>query len=262
MSDHDRMEGSVTLYEAKEWMGAWSQILDLDLLNLAGGEPMLNPDLADIAREARRLWPTTPIQITTNGEHLLDSNIIFLLKEIGNATLLVSCHWNLGPKFDALQQAVVNELNQHGNWNIVSGSSPEIHLQAEQGDVTVQMAAYPEFIKTYHGHGITMRPYHSKSYQASYSVCGTPKSPILYKNRLYKCGASANMRDVLEIHNLADNAEWYDYLKYKGYGPEDNIQEFIDDYGQANALICRMCSPVKQHALVEHYDIAMVTLRK
>lgn len=262
LTDQHGEQGSVTLDTANEWMTTWSNLLTVDTLVITGGEPLLNPDILEIVRSARTHWPDTHIQLVTNGEHFDTVDPLPVLLEIGNSTLWVSCHWNIGPYFDQLQKRFHAVANANGTW---VSHHPEIangvYLDMRQGTTKITMAVYGEFIKTYHGTGASMRPWRSKDPAMAHAYCGSPNNPQLYNNRLYKCSPIANLKKVLIKHQLDKVGPWQDYLAYKGYGPEDNLEEFVQDIGQPNAKICTMCSDNKQVAQVPHYDIGNVVFR-
>jgi hypothetical protein len=259
MSDHNRSEGSVSLADAAAWMQAWSEKISMDTLVITGGEPTLNPDLFEIIKSARSHWPDAHIKLMTNGEHFAKVDPIAVLKEVGNATLWISCHWSFGPSFDLLQKQTHDLINSYGKW---TNKHPQVvdsvYLDMEQDSVSVKMAVYGEFVRTYHGTGILIRPWNSKNPTAAHSICSSPSNPQLYKNRLYKCSPIANLKDTLELQGLLDNAHWQDYLSYKGYGVDDDIGSFVQDIGKPNTKICGMCTDAKPLAVVPHYEMANV----
>jgi organic radical activating enzyme len=75
-----------------EYRGLSNQ-LDIDQIQIIGGEPTLNPDFENWVDGISRLWPETKLQIATNGTRLdkLDNKIYqVLLKHKG--TLWITCH--------------------------------------------------------------------------------------------------------------------------------------------------------------------------
>ena len=259
MSDHNRSEGSVSLADATAWMQSWSEKITMDTLVITGGEPTLNPDLFEIIKSARSYWPDAHIKLMTNGEHLHTVDPIAMLKQVGNATLWISCHWNIGPTFDLLQRRTHALINSYGKWtNKHPQVVDDVYLDMEQDSVSVKMAVYSEFVRTYHGTGMLVRPWRSKDPVAAHSICSSPRNPQLYKNRLYKCSPIANVKDILEPQGLLDNALWQDYLSYKGYGVDDDLTAFVQDIGKPNIKICTMCADAKPLAVVPHYDLANV----
>jgi hypothetical protein len=71
----------------------WSEILEPDWISVCGGEPYLHPQLELWFDNIRELWPSTHIEVMTNGTRL-SKNIGLSRKFIqdGNACLRVSCH--------------------------------------------------------------------------------------------------------------------------------------------------------------------------
>lgn len=70
-----------------------SEKLDIDCVQIIGGEPTLNPDFKEWVTGISQLWPKTKLQISTNGSNLarLDSEIYdTLCKHKG--TLWITCH--------------------------------------------------------------------------------------------------------------------------------------------------------------------------
>lgn len=252
MADHERVGGE-TLAEVSRWITEWSQRLSVDCITLSGGEPLSNPDLPHMIRAVRASWPDARIRVVTNGQYLNDNDILPALFEVGNALYEITCHRHMGSGFEELRSSFIKVMSSHGTWENVPPTELNVHLIMQQGSVEVRMNTAPEFMRPYNGALQLMRPWHSKSAEESFSLCPTQRNPILYKNRLFKCGPIANLRDTLTLHKLETNAEWWDYLKYKGYGIDDNIAEFVADYGNPNRKICTMCSQVKDRAVVDHY---------
>jgi hypothetical protein len=103
-----------------------------------------------------------------------------------------------------------------------------------------------------------VRPWQSKDPAMAHAICASPNNPQLYKNRLYKCTPIANVKDILGLHGLLDNAHWQDYLNYKGYGVDDDLEAFVQDIGKPNAKICTMCADAKPLAVIQHYELTNV----
>lgn len=259
MSDQPRT-GGVSIEEGEQWLSAWSQLLTVDTIGITGGEPLMNADVLEWVRRVRQYFPSSHIRVTTNGLHLKQVPILPLLIELGNATLDVSLHVQ-GPTADDLQNEILAQtINIDPQWTMRPIESDEVPLNLRRDDVTVTMSRWRRFTKPYHGVLKLIRPWKSKQPALSHASCGAPADPILYKNRIYKCGPIANIRDTLAIHDLLTNAEWQPYLKYKGFGTDDDLQPLVDDFGKPNPKICTMCSS-DARATIEHYEPAMVVLK-
>ncbi len=259
MSDQPR-SGGVSLAEGEEWLSAWSQVLTVDTIGITGGEPLLNPEILEWLRMVRRYFPSSHIKLVTNGMHLKTVSVLPTLIEIGNATLDISFHVQ-GPQADELYKQVLEQtLDIDPQWRTVPSGVEEVPIKMLRNDITLTISMWRKFTKPYHGVLKLIRPWKSQQPSLSHAACGSPADPMLYKNRIYKCGPTANLRDMLAIHDLLTNAEWQPYLKYKGFGVDDDLQPLIDDFGKPNDKLCTMCS-ADGRATIEHYEPAMVVLK-
>lgn len=70
-----------------------SKRIDIDVIQIIGGEPTLNPDFKKWADGISTLWPTAKLQIATNGSKLdiLDDDIYQILSR-NKGTLWLTCH--------------------------------------------------------------------------------------------------------------------------------------------------------------------------
>jgi len=251
MTDYMR-KGSVSIEEGKIWLEEWSQQLDIGTICLFGGEPLMNQDINNWIRQTRRYFPTTKIKIITNGTYLKNKNILPELFAAGNVEYQVSLHWREGERFELIKKELLSQMQKYESWTTVKHDRKEVLYALAHGSVTIQLALFGEFVQPYKGYGITMRPWFSDDITASYNNCGSPRNPILYKNRIYKCGPIANLRDALELHHLQDDPDWQPYLKYSGFSSIDDLTELVDNFNKPNK-ICSMCSKNRQDAEVDHY---------
>ena len=251
MTDYMR-KGSVSIEEGKVWLEEWSQKLDIDTVCLFGGEPLMNKDITSWIRQTRKYFPQSKIKIITNGTYLKNKNILAELFAAGNIEYQVSLHWREGQRFDSVKTELLRQMQKYESWTRVKSDRKEILYAFTHGAVTVQLALFGEFVQSYQGHGTTMKPWASDDIVASYSNCGSPRNPILYKNKIYKCGPIANLRDTLELHNLLDTPVWQEYLNYNGFNANDDLTELVNNFDKPNA-ICSMCSKNKIDAEIDHY---------
>jgi hypothetical protein len=257
MSENPKV-GGVSLAEGEEWLRTWSQKLSVGTVVLSGGEPLLNPEIEGWLRKTREYFPNSTIKLTTNGMHIDKVRLLPLLFELGNVIYEVSWHLQ-GPPAEAIEQTLIAQATElTPNWHVLQNMIPGIPVSMTHNTVTIQMVMFDTFVKPYHGRQQLMRPWRSKNYVMSHASCGAPRNPMLFKNRVFKCPPLANLRDTLEQYSLLDNSDWQEFLAYKGYGPEDDLTEFIRDFGKPN-VICNMCG-VDGRAIVNHYDPAMVSI--
>jgi len=258
MTDYMR-KGSVSSKEGDVWLSEWSKVLDVGTICLFGGEPLMNKDITSWIKQTRNYFPHSNIKIISNGLYLEHKNILADLFEVGNATYQISLHWREGDKFTSIKKNLIAQINQYSNWKTVNSDRKEVVLSVTNDTVTVQLAVFGEFVQPYKGHGASMQPWNSEDVTASYANCGSPLNPILYKNKIYKCGPIANLRDTLELFNLQDDPAWQKYLSYSGYTSAD-VDELIDDYSRPNS-ICSMCAS-NSDAHIDHYSPASVVEKK
>jgi organic radical activating enzyme len=69
-------DGVYNWIDTAEYYKKWSEIIDVPAIDILGGEPYLNPDLFEWAKNIKNLWPDSDINVETNGTLLfLDKNI-------------------------------------------------------------------------------------------------------------------------------------------------------------------------------------------
>jgi hypothetical protein len=111
------------------------------------------------------------------------------------------------------------------------------------------------FLKTYQGNYSNMTP-HNNAPQDAFDICCQPTCPLLYKGRIYKCSTSGLLKETLEKFN---NPNWEVWKSYITEGIDANcsteeLQTFINNFGQANEL-CSMCPSIDDiDSNINHYD--------
>ena len=251
MTDYKR-RGSVSIAEGTPWLMEWSKKLDIGVICLFGGEPLLNKDLKEWIQLVRKYFPKATIKIISNGSYLKHVDILPELFAAGNAIYQISLHWREGEKYESIKANLLNQIEKYPLWKPLLTDRKEVVLAFKNQTITVQLAVFGDFIKSYNGHATTMKPWNSDDINLSYGNCGSPQNPILYKNKIYKCGPIANLRDTLKLHQLLDDPDWQRYLEYSGYSVDDDLTGLVDNFNKPHA-ICSMCSKDRQTASVDHY---------
>lgn len=139
-----------------------SNRIDIDQLQIIGGEPTLNPDFEKWVLGLSNLWPKSKLQISTNGTRLdrLDNNIYEVLSK-HKGTLWITCHdieiYNRLLKFSKqFLKEIVSDYNpdQDGldNWKTTYSTVKKDHWpNCDSIDQFVHLpnAVRQEFIETY-----------------------------------------------------------------------------------------------------------------
>lgn len=70
----------------------WATQLDIERIDILGGEPMLNPSLIDWMYGLRKLWPNTEINIVSNGSQLLKVKDLYQAMKDNNIAVDITMH--------------------------------------------------------------------------------------------------------------------------------------------------------------------------
>ena len=109
-------------------------------------------------------------------------------------------------------------------------------------NITIYKSRFKDFVVPYKLIDNKLTPFNSDPKKA-HAICGSPDTPILYKNKLYKCAPIAN---ILEL----DQNKHYNY---KGLNATDkSLYKFIKNINKPES-ICSMCPENKTHS-INHFD--------
>ena len=258
MTDHNR-KGWVNAAEGKTWLDSWSKSIRPNTVCLFGGEPLLNRDLRKWIMIVRDAWPDAVIKVITNGFYLNKVPVLDWLS--GPSELQLSLHF----RNDARRDLIISNLkdamkNSKIHFVPTVSQGPHEKYRFTSGIIDVIIAEFGEFRKPYSGLGASMKPANGNP-KISHSKCGSPNNPILYKNKLYKCGPIANLADTLSLHDqLLDDASWKKYLEYDGYAVTDDLVEFAAGINKPEC-ICSMC-PDDDRELIDHYALGAVVEKR
>ena len=248
MTDFNR-KGWVSVEEGSKWIDSWSKVLDPAMVCLFGGEPTLNRDLKTWIAVTRSAWPNARIKIITNGFYLDRVPVLEWLQ--GPSELQLSLHFRNDARRDMLVSKLKQAMQNTGKHFIPSRSQgPHEKYRFTHEGIDVIISEFGEFRKPYAGMGKDMKPANGFP-EISHSKCGSPNNPILYKDKLYKCGPIANLADTLKLHGISGDADWQKYLSYAGYSSHDDLSTFAAGINKAE-WICSMC-PSDNKEMINHY---------
>jgi len=224
-----------------------SEQIDIDQIQIMGGEPTLNPEFEKWVNEISNLWPNAKLQIATNGTRLdkLD-NKIYQILEKHKGTLWVTCHdIQLYDKFLDFSKTFLN--------NIVSDTfiNDEWKREYEQSktDLTIKLKTasrtlidengvevilewsqsfVPSVIDVLDNQSLTIK-YNSDPTQA-HDICYFKTCHQINKGKLYKCPLVSILPDFLDQFDVAMSAD--DRSLAYSYEPltanNKNVSKFIN----------------------------------
>jgi MoaA/NifB/PqqE/SkfB family radical SAM enzyme len=239
LSDFPR-KGVATLEEVDTWLNYWHNYLDIDVIVLFGGEPLINPKLLDIGKCIRKYYPTSIIRLITNG-YLLDNFDPECWFEYEPFEIQVSIHrldheTNINKKIKKIIETkkgwntTVENLNQH----------QQIKFTLE--NFTIYKSKFKDFVTPYGLANNRPIPMNSDPKKA-HSLCGSPNTPVLYKGKLYKCPPVANLIDLLDEN-------WNNYKSCDSY---EDLETFIKSVGCPES-VCAQCPDNTNAIIFDHFD--------
>jgi hypothetical protein len=225
----------------------WHKIIDPKIISVFGGEPLLHPKLLDVLSTIRQYWPQSTIRLITNG---------YLLKKynpkdwfsLGQFEMQISVHRK--DHEATLTKEIKRILQCKGPWKAFRGKNTEHRdIGFVYKNIKVYKSRFKDFVMPYKLIDNTPVPFNSDPEKA-HAICGSPDTPILYKNKLYKCAPIANIMEL-------DRGKFY---KYTGLdSTNENLVKFIRNINKPES-ICSMCPENRAHA-VDHFDRKNVNVK-
>lgn len=223
--------------EITSWLQQWQSTVIPELVTIFGGEPCLHPQLIEVCQSVRSTWPNAAIRLITNG-YLLGNFDSASWHQFDNFEIQVSIHRKDHETY--INQYIKNILLHKKDWKVKKFGGDHHKQIAWIGEnLTIYKSIFQHFIVPYNK---DFKPYNSSPAE-SHKICGAGATPILYKGLLYKCPPVANIIDITKTH----------YKNYKGYGINDNLQEFVNNIGQPEK-VCGFCPDATQATIVNHFD--------
>lgn len=224
-------------------------MLQPEVVSLFGGEPCLHPELIEICRRVRKSWPAATIRLITNG---------YLLKNFDSAAwfdfepfeMQVSMHRADHRKI--IDQAIKNILLTRKGWQIKISNNPQDHCQIswQLGNFKIYKSMFKDFVVPFRMEENRISPWMSDPAEA-HAICGSPSTPILYKGRLYKCPAVANVMDIT-------GKNWFDY---EPCSDAVHLDRFVAGIGVPES-VCGQCPGRSQAVVIDHLNTINVIVKQ
>jgi organic radical activating enzyme len=223
-----------------------SNKLDIDQIQIIGGEPTLNPDFEKWVEEISKLWPNAKLQIATNGTRLdkLTKEIYqILLKHKG--TLWITCHdIELYDGFLDFSKTFLNKIVSdnvsNDDWKRDyerSKTDPTVKLKTvsrkmtDENDVEVILDWSQSFVSSVidllDNQSLTMK-YNSDPVQA-HDICYFKNCHQINKGKVYKCPLVSVLPDFLnqfDVNMSADDKSLA--YSYEPLTADRDISKFVN----------------------------------
>ena len=205
-----------------------SKQIDIDIIQLIGGEPTLNPDFYKWLDGVSKLWPRSQLQIATNGTALdkITDDVYNVLAR-NNSTLWITCHdiKLYGSFLDFIKtflDAIVSDTGEEPARKVsrifVDKNGVEVILDWTQ---TFRSSAVDLI-----DNKLTMK-YDSDPVDA-HKNCGFKTCHQMNKGKLYKCPLVSVLPDFLDQFNVAVSDKELAHA-YKPMSHDDDVEKFVDD---------------------------------
>lgn len=222
-SNHNH-KGMVSLDEASDWIARWRDRIVPSQFSLLGGEPAINPALADFVPMVRRHWPRVPIRIASNGFLLhRHPDLPRRMAEDGNVRLELSMH-HTSPEYEARFAPVLDLARA---WERDHG----IDLRV--------LRSVDRWTRRYTGAGAAMRPFADGDPRQSWINCRA-RCLQLHDGAIWKCAPLAYLGMQDARYGLS--AEWDPYLAYRPLTPDCSPAEMREFFLREEEDMCGMCS--------------------
>ena len=109
---------------------------------------------------------------------------------------------------------------------------------------------FKDFVVPFRSEEDRILPWMSDPVEA-HAICGSPNTPILYKGRLYKCPAVANVMDIT-------GQNWFDY---EPCSDSAHLDQFVAGIGVPES-VCGQCPNRSQAVVVDHLNIVNVVVKQ
>lgn len=234
----------------KAWLDAWKSKIRPKLSTIFGGEPTLNPDLIDICRDVRNAWPGTVLRLITNG-YLLDRFEPSAWFELGRLEIQVSIHRK--DHEPEINQNLKNILLQRRPWVVKKHGGIGVHQQiswTHDSGIKIYKSMFSDFVIPYQDVQGMILPWNSDPALA-HSICGAGATPILFKGKLYKCPAVANVLDLIGPDSWCD---------YQAVDITSDLDYFVSHIGKPEKC-CAQCPDLPRAQIINHLDKVNVKIK-
>lgn len=196
--NNHKISGSADWNLYRDVYKQWSDVLDVKRIALLGGEPLLHPTLHIMLADVRSWWPSSEIEITTNGL-LLEKIKPHLQQAIidNSITIYVSVH-----KESWVEKVKQSIIEKFGNLTLIeslriSPSGGHDTFESTSGNKVVLEYTYyfrPSTL-TFKNNKLVL---HKSDPEVAHNICDMKHSFHFWKGCLYKCGVMVTLPYMVE----------------------------------------------------------------
>lgn len=215
-SNH-KFTDEIKFNDFKNWIDLWKNKVNPAKIGILGGEPFLNPRVAEYCEYARKSFPNSRIELVTNA---------FVLKDISdtliknNIILAVSVHHN-NPEY---KKTLAKQKKIIDSWGV----------KVEYWN------SFLEWKKVYKGYGENIEPYEDNDPEGSWNHCPTGQNCFqLHEGKMWKCAPLAFLPMMNEKYKLSE--KWNRYLEYVPLSPDCTTEELQNFINRGAESFCSMC---------------------
>lgn len=221
----------------------WAEILNLNSIEILGGEPTLNPMLREWIIGIRSLWPDTEVSLTTNGTRLRPLTWLHDLASEYNINIRISAH------SQDIRPLIVDEIfSAFGHCELINrrqvhGDGPVncVEILSNKG-VKIFFQSYENFqVSPFRDEQFT---FHNSDPKKAHRNCKIANCHHMIDGLLYKCGFVSTAAEFLVQHNqlVPDLLQQYRPLSAKDIISQQVLDKFQEHIPQCS--LCHESNPV------------------
>lgn len=229
------MQGHLSLVQAESWYKVWSKRINPSRFSLLGGEPTLNPNLAEHIRLAHSYWPASQLRLTTNGTMLHKHSFLPVsLADHPNHIIQLSRHF------------------EHGDFEVQFGNIVELleSWKSKHGINYTISDSFNKWTQRYLEKDGKIHPFTDNNQRQSWEVCKCRTCISLHEGKIWKCPIMAYLPMALKKTGQLEDEQWQPYLKYKPLEPDYSDAELVEFLAREDEAVCKMC-PSKNIPIVK-----------
>lgn len=228
---NDGYKQNITLETLREWYLLWNGRIRPRELSLLGGEPFLNKEIVDIIYMTKEVW-----DIQDDQEYELVSNGLLFDRTPGVAKALLDTNCILTITKHSEDENYLRLFDKAIDKIEESGVSFRIHDAASN------------WMRIYHGHGSSIEPIGSDSYQDSWDNCPTGQENFqLLDGKIYKCAPLAYLPLQKQKYGEMLSEKWNPYLKYRPLLSTDSDLDVLEFFTRTAEPVCSLCPRNKNY---------------